>query len=62
MATVSFYIRHVLTDEEKIEELLEALENPEIGYSVSEEDVKKTREDLERGRLFLRQWKKRKID
>jgi len=56
MPTISFYVRHILRDEKKIEELLEALENPEVGYQVSEEDVRKTREDLERGRLFLRQW------
>jgi len=35
---------------------LEALNNPNAGVSVSEEDVRKTGEDLERGRLFLRQW------
>jgi len=56
MATISFYVRHILKDEDKIEELLEALNNPNAGVSVSEEDVRKTREDLERGRLFLRQW------
>ena len=56
MPTISFYVRHTLRDEKKIEELLEALGNPEEGYYVSEEDVRKTMEDLESGRLFLRQW------
>jgi hypothetical protein len=59
MATLSFYIRHVLKDEKKIEELLDALNDPNAGVSISEEDVKKTMEDLEKGKLFLRQWKKR---
>jgi len=59
MATLSFYIRHVLKDEKKIKELLDALNDPNAGVSISEEDVKKTMEDLEKGKLFLRQWKKR---
>ena len=60
MATISFYVRHILKDEKKIEELLEALENPEEGYYVSREDIRKTREDLEKGKLFLKQWLKQR--
>jgi len=56
MATVSFYVRHVLRDEEKIEELLEALNNPEVGVSVSEEEVRKTMQELEKGEDILNQW------
>ncbi len=56
MATVSFYIRHVLRDEEKIEELLEALNNPDAGISISEEEVRKTMQELEKGEDILNQW------
>jgi hypothetical protein len=60
MATISFYIRHVLKDEKKIEELLEALNDPSAGICVREEEVKKTLEELERGKMFLEQWKREK--
>jgi len=56
MATVSFYIRHVLGNEEKIEEVLEALNNPDIGISISEEEVRKTMQELEKGEDILNQW------
>ncbi len=56
MATVSFYIRHVLRDEEKIEELLGALNNPDAGISISEEEVRKTMQELEKGEDILNQW------
>ena len=56
MATVSFYIRHVLRNEEKIEEVLEALNNPDIGISISEEEVRKTMQELEKGEDILNQW------
>jgi len=56
MATISFYVRHVLRDEEKIEELLEALNDPNAGISISEEEVKKTMQELEEGEETFRQW------
>ena len=56
MATVSFYVRHVLRDEEKVEELLEALNNPEAGVSISEEEVRRTMQELEKGEDILNQW------
>ncbi len=56
MATVSFYIRHVLRDEEKIEELLGSLNNPQVGVSISEEEVRKTMQELEKGEDVLNQW------
>ena len=56
MATVSFYVRHVLKNEEKVEELLEALNNPEAGVSISEEEVRKTMQELEKGEDILNQW------
>ncbi|SMO55145.1 hypothetical protein SAMN06269117_11023 [Balnearium lithotrophicum] len=55
MANLSFYIRHVLKDEEKIEELLEALNNPNEGISISEEEVKRTMQELEEGEEIIRQ-------
>jgi len=56
MATISFYIRHVLKDEEKIEELLEALNDPNAGVSISEEDVEKTMRELKEGKELVEQW------
>ena len=56
MATISFYVRHILKDEDKIEELLEALNNPNAGVSISEEEVRKTMEELEEGKELIEQW------
>jgi len=56
MATLSFYIRHVLRDEKKIEELLDALNDPNAGISVSKEEVEKTMKELEEGEEFVEKW------
>jgi len=52
MATISFYIRHVLKDKKKIEELLEALNDPNAGVSISREEVRGR--SLRRGRSVLK--------
>ncbi len=56
MATISFYIRHVLKDEEKIEELLEALNDPNAGVSISREEVRGTLQELEEGEERIKEW------
>jgi len=56
MATVSFYVRHLLKDERKVEELLEALNNPDVGIVVDVEEVKRALKELEEGEETLKEW------
>ena len=56
MATISFYVRHVLKDEKKIEELLEALNDPNAGISINREEVKRTLQKLEEGEERIKEW------
>jgi len=56
MAIISFYIRHVLKDEKKIEELLEALNDPNAGVSISRKEVRRTLQELEEGEKRLKEW------